>query len=143
MMGARSRGRETTRVPAPLNRTQSAATVGRMNTGTQMIISVKMSSCHYSSDGAGQIRSASVTPPARPLSVLGSSSGSLQRTPSYRLLGGKLMDSMTAGAGSSWRDSDTAVTGAAADQATSMNILRQKIHFFSGYYSFYSSGSRT
>ena len=54
---------------------------------------------------------------------------------------GKLMDSM--GAGSSWRDSDTAVTGAAADQATSMNILRQKIHFFSGYYSFYSPGSRT
>ena len=94
-------------------------------------------------DGAGHTRSASVTPPARPLSVLGSSSGSLQRTPSYRLLGGRLMDSMTAGAGSSWRDADTAVTGAAADQATSMNILRQKIHFFSGYYSFYSSGSRT
>ena len=94
-------------------------------------------------DGSGHTRSASVTPPARPLSVLGSNSGTLQRTPSYRLLGGKLMDSMTAGAGSSWRDADTAVTGAAADQATSMNILRQKIHFFSGYYSFYSSGSRT
>ena len=92
-------------------------------------------------DSAGQARSASVTPPARPLSVLGASSLSLQRSPSYRLLGGKLMDSM--GAGSSWRDSDTAVTGAAADQATSMNILRQKIHFFSGYYSFYSPGSRT
>ena len=82
-----------------------------------------------------------MTPPVRPLSVLGASSLSLQRSPSYRLLGGKLMDSM--GAGSSWRDSDTAVTGAAADQATSMNILRQKIHFFSGYYSFYSPGSRT
>ena len=42
MMGARSRGRETTRVPAPLNRTQSAATVGRMSTGAQMIISTKI-----------------------------------------------------------------------------------------------------
>ena len=108
-----------------------------------MIITVM----NVSLDGAGQTRSASVTPPApRPLSVLGagSSTGSLHRTPSYRLLGGRLMDSMTAGAGSSsWRDADTAVTGAAADQATSMNILRQKIHFFSGYYSFYSSGSRT
>ena len=43
MMGARSRGRETTRVPAPLNRTQSAATVGRINAG-QMIILILLSS---------------------------------------------------------------------------------------------------
>ena len=45
------------------------------------------------------------------------------RTPSYRLLGGKLMDSMCMSS-SSWRDETPVISGAAADQAATINILR-------------------
>ena len=84
----RSRGRETVRAgPGPVVRTQSAASL-------------------RSSVQRQQDRSSSLAPPAqqRPSSGLTSSSESLYRSPSYRLLGGKLMDTMLTSRDSSWRD---------------------------------------
>ena len=73
-------------------------------------------------------RSSSLAPPAppqqRPSSSLASSSESLYRSPSYRLLGGKLVDTMLTTRDSSWRD-ETAGSGAAGDQI--QNILRSAL----------------
>ena len=106
----RSRGRETVRAgPGPVVRTQSAASV-RTSVQRQ------------------QDRSSSLAPPAppvqqRPSSGLTSSSESLYRSPSYRLLGGKLMDTMLTSRDSSWRDGGG--SGGAGDQI--QNILRSAI----------------
>ena len=65
------------------------------------------------------------TMPARPSSALSGSMSSLVRSPSYRILGGRLVDPMCtkdSGAGGTWKDET--VGGAAADQAATMNILR-------------------
>ena len=112
--GLRSRGRDTTvraglgsgLGPGPVVRTQSAANV-------------------RSSVQRQQDRSSSLAPPSapqqRPSSGLASSSESLYRSPSYRLLGGKLVDTMLTTRDSTWRD-EAAGSGAAGDQI--QNILR-------------------
>ena len=129
-----------TRAPAPnpLNRTQSAATIGRVNLDDAGESKIKQQgkshqthpTSYYFTDmmtvSVSTTRSASVTPSSvtpRPGSSLGagSSSSSLYRTPSYRLLGGRLVDSMYSG--TSWRD-DSLASGVAADQAATLNILR-------------------
>ena len=65
---------------------------------------------------SGPVRSASVTPGARPRPAL---EPAPCRAPSYRLLAGRLVDSMQTAA------TDTPTTaGVAADQAATLNILR-------------------
>ena len=93
--------------PGPVVRTQSAASL-------------------RSSVQRQQDRSSSLAPPAappqqRPSPGLTSSSESLYRSPSYRLLGGKLVDTMLTTRDSSWRD-EGAGSGGAGDQI--QNILR-------------------
>ena len=75
---------------------------------------------------AGRTQSASVRPAGeersasqqRPASALGSSSDCLYRSPSYRLLGGRLMDTMLT-TSHTWRDE---ASGAGGDQT--LNITR-------------------
>ena len=90
--GLTSRGRDTVRLGPVAGRTQSA--------------SVRP---------AGEERSASQQ---RPASALGSSSDCLYRSPSYRLLGGRLMDTL-ASRDSSWREE---ASGGQGDQI--LNITR-------------------
>ena len=104
----RTRGRETTRSSistGPVTRTQSANIGHRVNTDQTQVT-----------------RSSSAS---RPGSALSGSMTSLVRSPSYRILGGRLVDSMTSkDSGSSWKDENPVVSATTTDQSATMNILR-------------------
>ena len=90
------------RVPGPVTRTQSAASVRERVERQQ-------------DRSSSQHRPTSALPPT-------TSSESLYRSPSYRLLGGKLMDTMMTSRDSSWRDEGSSGAG---DQI--QNIIRLDI----------------
>ena len=100
----RSRGRDTVRL-GPVTRTQSAASVRQPGERLQ--------------DRSSSVRSSSQQRPSSALgSVVSSSSEGLYRSPSYRLLGGRLMDTL-ASRDSSWREE---ASGGQGDQI--LNITR-------------------
>ena len=105
----RSRGRDTVRL-GPVTRTQSAASVRQPGERLQD---------RSSSVKPAAERSSSQQRPSSALgSVVSSSSEGLYRSPSYRLLGGRLMDTL-ANRDSSWREE---ASGGQGDQI--LNITR-------------------
>jgi len=106
------RSREMGRGPNPINRTQSAAQVAPAPRSLS------------SAAPESRIRSASVVPqPARPSSALGSQAGALYRAPSYKLIGGRMVESMFQ---DRTRAEDPIVWsgGSAAEQVPPVNILQ-------------------
>ena len=109
----RSRGRDTVRL-GPVTRTQSAASVRQAGERLQ-----DRSSSVRPAGERLQDRSSSQQRPSSALgSVVSSSSEGLYRSPSYRLLGGRLMDTL-ASRDSSWREE---ASGGQGDQI--LNITR-------------------
>ena len=105
----RSRGRDTVRL-GPVTRTQSAASVRQPGERLQDRSS--------SVRPAGERSSSQQRPSSALGSVVSSSSEGLYRSPSYRLLGGRLMDTL-ASRDSSWREE---ASGGQGDQI--LNITR-------------------